>query len=213
MIVRRDKPWTFLASVVLAPLSFVALLTACSFIISHHFVNPVQTIETMLSLSGSLTFANTTHPSMSHPWQWVLQPGIPFSFTIAGVNIYGGPFMPYWYTPHYSGTVSPTVWLLTIPAIGFLAYKARKLNDAAVFILSWFVGTYLVYVPLIMITNRISFAYYFYPTVGAVCIGVAMGLMYLVNRGEFRWTHKFRMFMNFALPIFQIGRASCRERV
>ena len=44
-----------------------------------------------------------------------------------------------------------------------------------------------------LITDRISFIYYFYPTVGAICIGLGLGLSQLLDvweskkQGKLRW--------------------------
>ena len=44
--------------------------------------------------------------------------------------------------------------------------------------LGW-AGTYLVWIPLSLITDRVSYVYYFYPTVGAICLGLGLGLSQL----------------------------------
>ena len=53
--------------VLAAPLFFVAFMPVFDFAISHQFQNPINRIKEMLTLSGSLTFANTTHPALSRP--------------------------------------------------------------------------------------------------------------------------------------------------
>ena len=67
---RTKRSRWFALTIVLAPLSFVALMPLFDFAISHQFMNPLMRIKDMLSLSGSLTFANVTHPSLSRPWAW-----------------------------------------------------------------------------------------------------------------------------------------------
>jgi len=57
----------------------------------------------------------------------------------------------------------------------------RSAFDAALFALCWFFALYLVWIPLDIVTDRLSFVYYFYPAVGAVCIGVAIGLSRLID--------------------------------
>ena len=123
-------------------------------------LNPFHRIKEMLSLSGSLTFATVTHPFKSHPWDWLI------SYKP----------MPFWYMPHYTGAISFTIWALIIPTFGYLIYKAVKRDEAGLFALAWFAGTYLIWIPITLITDRVNYIYYFYPAVGAICIGVALGL-------------------------------------
>ncbi|MBI4295981.1 MAG: glycosyltransferase family 39 protein [Chloroflexi bacterium] len=183
-LTRQDKPWKFTASMVLAPLAFVVLLPVFNFIVLRHWTNPIDSINTMLNLSSSLTFASTTHPNASRPWMWILRPEI----------------MPYWYTPHYIGAISFTIWGLIVPAIIFMVYRLRRNSNASFFGLTWFVSTYLVWIPLSLLTNRISFIFYFYPTVGAICIGIASGLCHLINRASLSASNKLRRVVQIAIP-------------
>ncbi len=119
----KTSRW-FALTVILAPVSFVALLSLFDFAITHQFENPVTRIKDMLSLTGSLTFANTTHPAMSRPWSWLLN---------------YNP-MAFWYTPHYTGAISPSIWGLIIPVVLYMLYKAIKRDEAGIFGFSWFFG-------------------------------------------------------------------------
>ena len=155
----RQTRW-FALTILAAPISFVALLPLFNFAITRQFQNPLVRIKDMLTLSGSLTFANTTHPAMSRPWEWLLnyQP------------------MAFWYTPHYTGAVNLSIWVFMIPVVLYMIYRAVKGNDAGLFGTAWFFGTFLLWIPISIFTNRISFVYYFYPTIGALCIGLGLGL-------------------------------------
>lgn len=177
LFARRDERVHFLASMALAPLSFLFLLSALQFVIYSYVPNFIYSIQIMLSQSTKLTFANTFHPSLIRPWEMVIIPKV----------------MPYWYTPHYFGAISFTLWALIIPAFIYMTVKALKQNRAGLFGAVWFAGTYLVWIPLILITDRVTYVYYFYPTIGAICIGLGMGLSRMIdfwqNRqaGNLRW--------------------------
>lgn len=99
--------------------------------------------------------------------------------------------MYYWYDPHYISMVSTTVWGLIIPAFIYMIIRAKKGDNAAKFGLAWFAGLYLVWIPISLITNRISYPYYFYPVVGAIIIGIALAMSQILERektkGEKRW--------------------------
>ncbi len=145
--------------------AFVGLLPVFIFAITQKWQSPVDAINSMLSLSGSLTFANTTQDIISRPWQWILQP----------------TYMWYWYDPHYMGAVSFSLWALIIPSVIYMGIRGYKGNEAARFGLCWFFGTYLLWIPMSIFTDRISFVFYMYPTVGSICIGVGLALGQLMD--------------------------------
>ena len=176
LIVRRDRRWFFAGAVLLVPITFLELMPLFDYFIYGYPTNPIERIKTMLSLSSGLTFVSAAHPYMSRPWIWVLRPDI----------------MPYWYQPNYLSAISFSVMVLIIPTVIYLIFKAVRGNAAGLFAISWFAGTYLVWIPLSIITNRISFVYYFYPTVGVICIGLGLGLSQLTGLWRTRKTGKLR---------------------
>ncbi|MFC1992407.1 phospholipid carrier-dependent glycosyltransferase [Chloroflexota bacterium] len=177
VLARRTRFRWFLASVFLAPISFLVFLPSLDLIVSGKPFDPIGQTKDMLTSMSSLTFTTITHEAASYPWDWIWRPQIMF----------------YWYEPHYIGTVSFTIWALIVPAVGYMLYRTIKGNKASIFGLSWFASTYLVWIPLILITDRICYPYYFYPSVGAVCIGLGLGLSQLLDiwrnrrQGKQRW--------------------------
>jgi dolichyl-phosphate-mannose-protein mannosyltransferase len=178
---RRSRSWWFLLTPFFAVIAFVELMIPLDFLITRHFsglADPIQRIKTMLSMTGSLTFANVDHPSESRPWEWLIS----------------WKPMAYWIMPHYTAAISFSIFALIIPAFGYMIYKAIKGSEAGLFGLAWFFGTFLLLIPLSIVTDRVSYPYYFYPSVGAICIGVALGLgdlMDLFHRrpsGKLKWT-------------------------
>ena len=176
LFTRRPRPWQFLKSMLLAPISFVALMPLFDFAITHQLLNPIDQIITMLSQSSTLTFAAYSTTIASRPWEWLLYPHILF----------------YWYDPHYVGAVSFTIWALIIPVVIYMAFKAKGGSSPAIFGLSWFASTYLFWIPVSLITDRLTFPYYFYQTVGAICIGLGLGLSQLLNIWKSQRTGKLR---------------------
>jgi dolichyl-phosphate-mannose-protein mannosyltransferase len=175
-IVRRDKRWRFAGATFLVPLSCMAFMPLFDFSVYGNFTNPIERLDTMLSSTASLTFANTTYPAATHPWDWILLPTI----------------MPYWCEPNYMSAISFNIWVLIIPTVFYLLFKAVKGSEAGLFAVLWFAATYLIWIPISLITDRISFVYYFYPAVGAICIGLGLGFSKLVEIGRARKTGKLR---------------------
>ena len=185
----RKRSWWFLLAAVAAPLVFLALMPLFDLAIVGDMdgvTDPFSRIKTMMSLSGSLTFETTDHPAESRPWEWLLayRP------------------MAFWYTPHYTGAISFTAWALIIPAFAYMVYRAIKGNGACLFGAAWFAGIYLVWIPISIITDRTSYIYYFYPAVGAVCIGLGVGLSQLLDVYRGRESGKLRQAALWTVIIF-----------
>jgi predicted membrane-bound dolichyl-phosphate-mannose-protein mannosyltransferase len=102
--------------------------------------------------------------------------------------------MPFFYTPNYFSTTSPSVFLLIVPSFAYMVYRAIKRDEAGLFGAAWFFSTYILWIPLDLITDRITYPFYFYPTIGAVCLGVGMGISQLIDifksrpSGKLKWT-------------------------
>jgi len=176
LLTKRAGPIQFVASMLSAYASFLLLMPLFDFIVSRQLLNPIERIYTMLATSSRLTFTNITAGNASRPWDWILRPEI----------------MAYWYEPHYIGAISFTIWALIIPAVLYMVFRAVKGSSAGLFGVSWFVTTYLLWIPVSLITDRISYVYYFYPTVGAICIGLGLGLSQLLGVWETRRDGKLR---------------------
>jgi dolichyl-phosphate-mannose-protein mannosyltransferase len=178
---RRRRSWWFLLTALFAVIGFVELMIPLDYAVTLNFTNladPLHRIQTMLKMSGSLTFATVSHPSLSHPWDWLI------SYKP----------MAFWIMPHYTAAISFTVWVLVIPAFAYMVYKAVKRNEAGLFGAAWFTSTYLLLILATLITDRVTYIYYFYPTVGAVCLGMGLGLSQLLEffrgrpSGKLKWT-------------------------
>jgi predicted membrane-bound dolichyl-phosphate-mannose-protein mannosyltransferase len=159
--VGRSK-W-FALTVIFAVIAFLELMIICDFAITRQFSNledPIHRTLDMLNLTGGLTFANVTHPFAIPPWMWLI------NYKAAA----------YSYNPHYFGAVSFSIWALTIPTFGYMIWRAIKKNEAAIFGVSWFTFIYLIWIPATLITDRVTYPFYFYPAIGAICLGLGIAL-------------------------------------
>jgi len=177
---RQPRSWWFLLLILFAIISFLELMIVFDFAITRDFSavsDPIHRLREMQSLSGSLTFATVDHPAASHAWEWV---------------IFYKP-MAYWYMPHYTGAISFTIWAMIIPTFIYMLIKAIKGSDAALFGLAWFASTYLIWIPATLITDRVTYVFYFYPSIGAVCLGLGMALTQLLGYfrdGRINWLRR-----------------------
>jgi len=68
---------------------------------------------------------------------------------------------PLFFKPQYLSFISPTLQILIIPIIGYMIYKALKKSKAAGLVLLWFLATYVIWIPLDIISNRTTFVVLF----------------------------------------------------
>jgi len=139
---------------------FGAIFTVLSSVVLGQLMNPVELIKYMYNQSSNITFSVVYQQSASTPWEWIFLP----------------TFIFYSYEPQLIAMISLTVWVVMIPMIIYMIWLAFHKDRASIWVLSWFAGTYLTLLPLVLITNRVTFLYYFYPTLGAVCIGIGICL-------------------------------------
>jgi len=169
LFTRRTRIRKFAASILIAPAAFLMLRPIFDYFIWHEFRNPITETDTMLTAASKYTFAEASSPEMlSRSWDWIINPEI----------------LTYFEDPNYLAMISPSLWALIIPVVCYLVFSAVKGNGTAKFALAWFVGTYFVWVAMNLITDRISYIYYFYFSTGAICIGLALVLSELRNIAE-----------------------------
>jgi len=97
---------------------------------------------------------------LSRSWDWIVHPAE----------------MVFHDYPHYISMVSYSLWALIIPIVAYLTWRAIKGSNAARFALTWFAVTYFFWVFINLLTDRITYVYYFYFSIGALCIGLALML-------------------------------------
>jgi len=187
LIVRRDRVWEFVGLVIFAPISFVFLMPLSDFFTFGRFTNPLERIFYMLKQSSILTFTSITNaPYAQKPIEWIFR----FDAT------------PYTFNPNYLGVISYSVLVLIVPSVVYMLIRAIKHSDAGLFGILWFTATYLTWIPGVLITDRITYPYYIYPTIGSICIGLGMGLSQLWRIWETRRSGKRRWVAISGIGIF-----------
>jgi predicted membrane-bound dolichyl-phosphate-mannose-protein mannosyltransferase len=145
--------------------SFMLLFIGLNSILFGSLGNQIPLLKYMLAQNSSITFASVFQLAASKPWDWLLQPMSAFGY----------------FDPQYILIISLTVWIVIFPVVAYLAWTAVKGSRAGRFGLAWFAGTYLPVVLLVLLTDRVTFVYYFYPVVGAICLGIGLGLAKLLG--------------------------------
>lgn len=190
--------WRFALLVLAAPITFIALMPLFDFVIWGEWLNPISQIDRMLSDTGSIVFT-PDYPEANNiatrPWEWLLP--------IWYGNLHWGHFvLPYWYTPRFLGMISPSITVLVIPTVIYVIYQAIKGKAASLFLFSWFLGTYMIWIPASLLTDRVSYLFYFYPTIGAICIGLAIVIFKIIDFAREHQRSKLRWFVAVLFPLY-----------
>jgi dolichyl-phosphate-mannose-protein mannosyltransferase len=177
LFVNRDNKRQILTIVSVSVASFLLLMPLLDLAIWYKLVNPFERIRAMLEYTRHGTFALHAESPVgappTRPWEWLISLN---SMKYLSFDSIKGE----WYVLYYL-MISPSVWALIIPSMLFMLYKAIKRSSTAIFVICWFTGTYLIWIPASLITDRISYDFYFYPTIGAICIGIALGITRLAT--------------------------------
>lgn len=190
--------WRFALLVLAAPITFVALMPLFDFVIWGEWLNPITQIQKMISGTGSLVFTFDTQEAnsiASRPWEWLL----PLWY---GKIHWQHFLLPYWWTPRYMGMISPTITAFIMPLVIYIIYRAIRGKTDALFLFAWFFGTYMLWIPASLITDRLSYLFYFYPTVGVICIGMSIFIFKLLDLARERQRGKLRWFIIVVVPLY-----------
>jgi dolichyl-phosphate-mannose-protein mannosyltransferase len=197
----------FILYALLVPVFFLGLMSIFDWIIWQRWINPVDQFVNMSSLTSSIKFTGYTAPLPSRPWEWLLSPTNSFSlyqylFTRGQleIQILGYDWPPY--GPHMTGMTSPTIFLSTLAAIPYAMRRAFKGSNPALFALCWFLGAWFIWVPLSLITDRVSFSFYYLPSVPALCLAAALLFDRLFSSAEKRHNKEFRSFIKGSIALF-----------
>jgi dolichyl-phosphate-mannose-protein mannosyltransferase len=155
-----------------------ALIVVLDYPVMHQFVNPISRTVEMLKWHINYSTTSNFNPIVTSPWSWIISPT---NITIWPENLRfaSGRFIldinPT--NPLYFLSISWNIYLLIIISMLYPVYELiryRKISHSiSAFVIAWFLGVYILLIPLELVTDRLMFTYYFYPAVPAVCLAIA----------------------------------------
>ncbi len=154
-------------------ISFVGLL----FVMDRLWVgypNPIEHITFILNYTRALTAPFPTG-IQSYPWQWLLnQVQIPY-LKVDVNKIVDSAVVGTYTSVHFNGAMNPLIIYLTLPTILYAAYIFfTRRDDLSLLSIAWFAGTYLPFIPMALLWNRIMYLFYFLNTIPSVCIAITL---------------------------------------
>jgi len=111
----------------------------------------------------------------------------------------------YYEHPHYISVISYSLWALIVPVVGYMIWRAVRGSNAARFALSWFIVTYFFWVFLNLLTDRITYNFYFYFSIGALCIGLALMLLDVSSIAQRSDRHIVRLLGQTVIPAYLLA--------
>ncbi len=158
--------------------TFFLLMPITDFLASGEWLNPIERLHYLAfqHIGTSATDLPTeVHALTSNPWDWVLKP---LSEDISYTNGLVHKIL-----------ITPTIWALILPAMGYMLYEwVKNRRNLALFSLLWFCGTFVIWIPLTLVSGTYTYLFYFLPTVGAVCMSIGFALDRLWEMGKSKST-------------------------
>lgn len=140
------------------------------------FASPIAHLQHILDYGLSLTRVTAINQE-SYPWQWLVNE-VPMTYLRTDEQtIVNGEVVGSYATIFFRGAMNPFV----IGAAPFaVAYALFRLIDArdrvGLWVMAWVVAMYLPFVLLALLQHRVSYIFYFLPTLPAVAAGVGLFL-------------------------------------
>lgn len=160
---RAKSPKNMGLLIVSAVAAFMLLMPLLDFAATREWLNPIDRLSFVIQFHESKTWTSLqgNFTSMeAPPWEWVLYP----------IAI----LWPYY---NFLSQISLTVWIMIVPSMGYMVYQfIRKRTDFSLFILLWFAVTYFFWTVLTIAIDRVTYHYYFYPSLWAVCAAIGFAL-------------------------------------
>ena len=146
------------------------------------YTNPVDHVRHMLDYGAGLTRPGGPPTDCisndSAPWQWLTNDCEMRYLRVATETSTDGKIIATHATIDFRGAMNPVLLGAMYLAIPFAIWSAwRRRNRLALWALIWMGANYLPYVALALVSNRITYIYYFLPVIPALSAVVALLLL------------------------------------
>jgi dolichyl-phosphate-mannose--protein O-mannosyl transferase len=78
-------------------------------------------------------------------------------------------------TVYFNGAMNPLIVYLTLPSIIYATYLLITRRDrTSLLSVAWFAGTYLPFIPMALIWQRVMYLFYFLNTLPSICAAISL---------------------------------------
>jgi dolichyl-phosphate-mannose-protein mannosyltransferase len=139
------------------------------------YQTPWEHLQYILQYGLSLTRPGGPINQESYPWQWLLNE-VPMTYLRTEEQVLANDQVVASYaTVFFRGAMNPFIIGVAPLAAAYAVWRTVRFRDTlALWVVAWIVATYLPFFPLAMVQHRISYIFYFLPTLPAVAVAVAM---------------------------------------
>lgn len=157
---------------------------------------PWQHLRTMLDYGFSIR--GVAADNESRPWRWLInEVQFPYFRLVENIKAPG-------HAVHtrevidFQGAMNP-VFIGAAPlAVSYVAWRAWHYRDAlSLLVVAWIAGTYLVYYPLILFSDRTTYLYYMLPVLPALAIATAQFLRQTRLPNVVTWGYLATLFVGY----------------
>jgi predicted membrane-bound dolichyl-phosphate-mannose-protein mannosyltransferase len=179
---RRDGPggWRPHArAMVLLVVTFVPVWFAGLWLLDDAFTgfaSPVAHLQHILDYGLSLTRVTAINQE-SYPWQWLINE-VPMTYLRTDEQtIVNGEVVGSFATIFFRGAMNPFVIGAAPFGVAYALYRVIDARDrVGLWVVAWVAAMYLPFVLLALVQHRVSYIFYFLPTLPAVAVGAALFL-------------------------------------
>jgi predicted membrane-bound dolichyl-phosphate-mannose-protein mannosyltransferase len=149
------------------------------FILDHlvtHFSTPWGHLRYMLDYGFALKRENGPANQESYPWQWLIN-DVQMTYARVDEQVKAADLVVETRAIYnFRGAMNPVIIGFALPAFAFAGWRAWKFADdrVSLWTIAWVVGTYAPFFPASMLSHRISYIFYFLPTMAGVSVGSAL---------------------------------------
>jgi dolichyl-phosphate-mannose-protein mannosyltransferase len=163
-----------LITIVVYVVAFPWLLGVLDSVWNNDYKNSAEHIRHIFEYGFALTRPEGPQGQESTPWQWLVNE-VPMTYLRTDEQILVGDAVeasrP---TIFFRGAMNPYVIFIAPLAIAYAGYSAIKWRDDCSFlVLALFVVTYAPFWPAAILAHRISYLFYFLPTIPSITIGAS----------------------------------------
>jgi dolichyl-phosphate-mannose-protein mannosyltransferase len=135
---------------------------------------PWAHLRFMLDYGFSLSRRGGPANVESNPWQWLAnQVHMPYFKVDQDVSVNGKVVSTRALTD-FEGAMNPVVIGTAVLAVSYVVWHAWRFRDRlSLWVVAWVATTYLSYYPLVLISHRTTYIFYFLPTLAAVSVAIA----------------------------------------
>ena len=168
------------------------------------YATPWEHLRYILQYGLSLTRAAGPMNQESYPWQWLLN-DVPMTYLRTDTQILANDqIVASFPTVFFRGAMNPFIIGAAPLGIGYAVWRAVRCRDAvALWAVVWIAATYVPFYPLALVQHRISYIFYFLPTLPAVTVAVALFVRHSGLPRVAQWTYVGAVLLGFAALPFR----------